>query len=229
MISAEQCRAARALLGWSQTDLAAKAEVAVSTIADFERGERAPQKMTLVQIRAVFNTEGCSFRDGGVTRKPFKERVEHHERKQRKEENKDEKERLADMDSSDLMTLRMTLNTELAVVKRQQNSLISRISSISNELRRRDSPGDNIDVSEHAIVRYLQRIHHINVREIRRKIRDAIPPSAVRGDKFTVDGITYVIAHNGRVTTLYQDEEEEPSVKAIEDSSALGAATQSVS
>jgi transcriptional regulator with XRE-family HTH domain len=209
MISAEQCRAARALLGWSQSDLATRADVAVSTIADFERGERSPQNKTLSDIRSVFNLEGCSFREGGVTRPPFKERMEHNERKQRREENG--KQPLVDMDNHDLMTLRVTLNTELAVIKRQQSNVISKINQISNELRRRKSPGDTVDVSEHAVVRFLERVHGINVKEIRRKIREAIPPDAVRGDKFTVDGITYVIAHNGRVTTLY--EEEEPSVE----------------
>lgn len=37
-----QCRAARALLNWTQTDLAKKAGVAVSTVADFERQSRQP-------------------------------------------------------------------------------------------------------------------------------------------------------------------------------------------
>lgn len=214
-ISAEQCRAARALLGWSQTELATKAEVSSSTIADFERGERSPQKKTLAEIRHVFNTEGCSFRDGGVTRPALKDRLDQRERADRKEENKDQRNRLEDMDNQELMSLRITLNTELTVVKRQQGTIISRITQISNELRKRKSPGDNVDVSEHAVVRYLERVTGINVKEVRRKIRDAIPSDAVRGDKFAVDGIIYVIAHNGRVTTLYQDEGEEAPAEEV--------------
>jgi transcriptional regulator with XRE-family HTH domain len=204
MISLVQCGAARALLGWTHNDLAAKTNVPVSVIVDFESGTSTPPRETLVELRLAFTLEGCVFRDGGVTHPPLRDRLEQNERKNRKDEKA--QQNLADMSNDELMTLRVTLNTELAVVKRQQSGIISRITTISNELRRRKSPGDTVDVSEHAVVRYLERLHGVNVREIRRKIRDAIPADAVRGDKFTVDGITYVISHNGRVTTLYEDE-----------------------
>ena len=39
-ISAAQCRAARALLNWTQDQLAQNAQVARATIADFERNTR---------------------------------------------------------------------------------------------------------------------------------------------------------------------------------------------
>lgn len=38
LITPEQCRAARGLLGWSQSTLAAKANVSKSTVAKFESG-----------------------------------------------------------------------------------------------------------------------------------------------------------------------------------------------
>ena len=38
MISGEQCRAARGLLGWSQTELADRADVGRSTVDKLERG-----------------------------------------------------------------------------------------------------------------------------------------------------------------------------------------------
>jgi transcriptional regulator with XRE-family HTH domain len=53
------CRAARALLGWSQNDLASKAGVSRSTITDFERDSRTP-------IRAIIDAITRAFRDGGV-------------------------------------------------------------------------------------------------------------------------------------------------------------------
>jgi transcriptional regulator with XRE-family HTH domain len=40
MLSPEQCRAARAWLGWGQDDLAKMAKVSLSTIRDFESGKR---------------------------------------------------------------------------------------------------------------------------------------------------------------------------------------------
>lgn len=53
-----QCRAARAALGWSAADLAAKANVARSTIADFERGAREPIRNNLCAIIKTFAEAG---------------------------------------------------------------------------------------------------------------------------------------------------------------------------
>ena len=40
IINYKQCKAARALLDWSQEDLSQRAKVAKATIGDFERGAR---------------------------------------------------------------------------------------------------------------------------------------------------------------------------------------------
>ena len=61
----EQCRAARALLGSSQTDLAREANVAKKTVADFERGARTPYDRTLAAIRAALEAGGVVFTNGG--------------------------------------------------------------------------------------------------------------------------------------------------------------------
>ncbi len=63
----EQIRAARSLLGWSQQDLAAKAGVAVSTVADFERGQRSPVPNNALAIRQVLEMVGIMFTDTGVS------------------------------------------------------------------------------------------------------------------------------------------------------------------
>ena len=55
----EQVRAARSLLGWSQQDLAAKAGVAISTIADFERGQRSPIPNNALAIRQALEAAVC--------------------------------------------------------------------------------------------------------------------------------------------------------------------------
>jgi transcriptional regulator with XRE-family HTH domain len=60
-LSAEQCRAARALLGWSQRDLAKAASVAIGTIVDFERGLRRPYLRTLKDVREVLERAGVEF------------------------------------------------------------------------------------------------------------------------------------------------------------------------
>jgi transcriptional regulator with XRE-family HTH domain len=63
-ITNEQCRAARALLGWSQADLATAAMVGQKTIADFERGARQLRPRTLADIRAALERAGVAFIDG---------------------------------------------------------------------------------------------------------------------------------------------------------------------
>lgn len=57
----EQCRAARAMLGWSRNRLASEAEVAVGTVIDFERGARQPYKRTLSDLRRAFESSGIVF------------------------------------------------------------------------------------------------------------------------------------------------------------------------
>jgi transcriptional regulator with XRE-family HTH domain len=56
-----QCRAARALLNWSQQDLVAHSKITKKTIADFERGATHPRAQTLAQIAAAFEAAGIEF------------------------------------------------------------------------------------------------------------------------------------------------------------------------
>lgn len=66
ILTPEQVRAARALLHWSQGDLAEKANVAVSTVADFERGHRVPVANNVLAIRRALENAWLLFVDGGV-------------------------------------------------------------------------------------------------------------------------------------------------------------------
>src|SRR5258708_4506368 len=65
-VSAAQTRAARAILGWNQQQLADKANVATSTVADYERGKRIPVPNNLIAIRSAFESVGVHFIDGGL-------------------------------------------------------------------------------------------------------------------------------------------------------------------
>lgn len=58
-----QCRAARALLGWSQDKLADEAKVAKQTLADFERGARTPYPRTLADILKALEVAGVGLVD----------------------------------------------------------------------------------------------------------------------------------------------------------------------
>ncbi len=61
MITKEQCRAARALLGWSRKQLAEKAGVSERTITDFERGARSPIASSLKALRCALENAGVEF------------------------------------------------------------------------------------------------------------------------------------------------------------------------
>src|SRR5262245_31863779 len=65
-LSPAQFRAARALLAWSQQDLARAAHVAASTVADFERGYRTPVVNNAEAMRAALEGAGISFLPGGA-------------------------------------------------------------------------------------------------------------------------------------------------------------------
>ena len=53
-VAPAQIRAARALLGWNQQELARRANVAASTVADFERGKRLPVPNNLEAMCTAF-------------------------------------------------------------------------------------------------------------------------------------------------------------------------------
>ncbi len=63
-ITPEQCRAARALLGWSQSDLEKSSGVARKTLADFEGGKKTrPYGRTLEAISKTLEEAGVVFVD----------------------------------------------------------------------------------------------------------------------------------------------------------------------
>jgi len=68
MMSPEQCRAARAWLGWPQDELAKRARVGLSTLKDFESGKRAPMRNNLEAIRHTIEVAGLqlAFREDGT-------------------------------------------------------------------------------------------------------------------------------------------------------------------
>src|SRR3954452_14993840 len=60
-LTSEQCRAARALLDWTQDDLAAHAEVSRSTVRGFEGGQHGLQRATATAIRRALEVAGVIF------------------------------------------------------------------------------------------------------------------------------------------------------------------------
>lgn len=63
MITPPQSRAARALINWSQPQLAEASGTGVSTIRDFETGKRTPIANNLAAIRSALEAAGVIFVD----------------------------------------------------------------------------------------------------------------------------------------------------------------------
>ena len=63
MITREQCRAGRALVGWTQSQLAKAAHLGLSTIRDFEKGRRVPTHNNLLGIKSALKNANVEFID----------------------------------------------------------------------------------------------------------------------------------------------------------------------
>ncbi|MCR6632397.1 MAG: helix-turn-helix transcriptional regulator [Magnetospirillum sp.] len=76
IFSAALCRAARGLVGWSQGDLADRARVGRSTVADFERGSRTPVRNNLIAMAEALEAAGVEFipENGGGAGVRFRDR-----------------------------------------------------------------------------------------------------------------------------------------------------------
>nr|WP_246681782.1 helix-turn-helix transcriptional regulator [Methylobacterium sp. L1A1] len=60
-ISSAQCRAARALLGWSREELAEASKVSRAAIADFETDKRQVRERTVDDLREALEAAGVEF------------------------------------------------------------------------------------------------------------------------------------------------------------------------
>lgn len=69
MTTIEQIRAARALLGWNQSDLAKHADLSQTGIARIENGTNQPNSTTLEKIRTAFDLADIEFIDNTGVKK----------------------------------------------------------------------------------------------------------------------------------------------------------------
>ncbi len=60
-MNADQCRAARGLLNWTQDRLAETATVSVNTVRNFERGATTPTANNLAAIKRALEGAGIDF------------------------------------------------------------------------------------------------------------------------------------------------------------------------
>ncbi|AWN50253.1 XRE family transcriptional regulator [Methylobacterium terrae] len=66
-MNAAQCRAARALLNWTQPQLAEAAGVGLSTVVDFEKGRRAVSSEGVEKLATALEAAGVSLIAEGST------------------------------------------------------------------------------------------------------------------------------------------------------------------
>lgn len=63
MITPAQCRAARALIDWTQHDLAIAAGVGKVTVRQFEIGNAVPRQATITVMKMALEAAGVEFID----------------------------------------------------------------------------------------------------------------------------------------------------------------------
>jgi predicted transcriptional regulator len=66
LVSSRQITAARGLLGWSRTELADRALLSLTTVADVERGDVDPKHTTISKIIETLEAAGIEFVRGDL-------------------------------------------------------------------------------------------------------------------------------------------------------------------
>jgi hypothetical protein len=79
VITAEQCRAARAWLMWTQAELGYLSYLGTSTIKEFEAGLRQPHASSLAQLQRTFENAGVKFLGDGPQRGLAVSPTEHYQ------------------------------------------------------------------------------------------------------------------------------------------------------
>ncbi len=67
MLTPEQCKAARAVVNWSQTDLSKESGVSLRAIQEFEAKQRKPNPTTLQGLRSALERYGIEFSQDGAS------------------------------------------------------------------------------------------------------------------------------------------------------------------
>lgn len=123
-------------------------------------------------------------------------------------------DRFNTMSTSELHALRIDYGAIANVRAHEQSKIHARIRTITEILRRRER---GLEVSDHAVVRYLERYCGLDTDAIRAEI--AAKVEAAENNKVDVtgeavghliDGYVFVVARNSLVVTIHPKKEDDP-------------------
>lgn len=96
------------------------------------------------------------------------------------------------------------IDEELKQLEKQKSELYSRRDRLKNAIERWNLASQEIPVSDHAVVRYLERVHNIDIASIKELIlKDNVKMEVLLGaDRVRTDECTLVVAKSGVATVL---------------------------
>lgn len=107
---------------------------------------------------------------------------------------KEESERFAGMPEGDLIELRAMLHREITMLVQQKDQKVGSIKRIDTALaQRQHQDAERIVVTDHAVVRYLERMEGLDLELTRQKIAAMARRAIRRNDEFTDDPVTGMI------------------------------------
>jgi len=112
---------------------------------------------------------------------------------------------LCELAQKELEKLIGILNLELTDINATRRRKAATLSEVQAELtRRKEDARFRPSISDHAILRYLERIGGVDVEGLRTKLLTPELQSAMRSqaNKYTCDGITYMLRDNTVVTIV---------------------------
>lgn len=84
---------------------------------------------------------------------------------------KEELERIVNLSTDEIRTEHASCRAQYGALVRQCTELRRKLDLYTNEMRRRKEGDEGMIVSDHAVLRYLQRVRGINVNAVRGEIR----------------------------------------------------------
>jgi hypothetical protein len=110
---------------------------------------------------------------------------------------------IQEMGIPELETLRATINAELAALATDRRNKVTRLQSVEAEISaRRKKPEVEPGVTDHALLRYMERVMGFDVEGLRQKIMTPQLASAIKSGvaRYHADGVEMVIRDHVVVT-----------------------------